>query len=665
MRYYVSTKEASFFIDHVMGIGASAPTVGTYKVGDFIISSTQADGIFGWVCTVAGTPGTWVVIGSGQAGGGGTENAPITLTGYSNIVEFSDARTSVNIGIDEYNVGTDFLEVHYNGLLLVENVHYTLDPEGRRITKIGGQWNTGNYPGQQMLFKVIKGAQGTGSLVQIRKTVTLNESTLEVLTGIPDYNTGSDLMEVHLNGVLLMEGLDYRYEPGKLIKIDTSEAWNPNSVKGQKMFIRVLKNKGNINPTSVDLLDGSITIAKLSPEVIELLNMTEDERIGDMDALETTHKTSVVGAINELFQNANNGKETIATAIGSPLQSSDTFAAMGTKIDSIESKFKTILNTKGVNIDNVDGYDALVDKVNDILPTSSTRKYTMVEAAFDVDGMCTSMNPYVLISQKGEMIIFGGIDDYNGNSNKEKFVLNLKDYTGTVEELSSGNSNLVIPLIRKDEEYKQFAYFTKNNTNSTLTAEAIKIDKTTLTITKTPKFTSESISSQGFCVSLYKHGLVGEHYRSNLNTAVYTYDEELNTWTNQGYTDGGMSGTSKILNEELENGFHAFTQSINGVNGGLIYYDFGTKTMTRVWTKPSNLIISGYTYALRLNDTKFMFKPITGYEILILDISDDSIIKIPSRAHALVIEYKSKFYIYGGKSHHNNPTILNISNIIK
>lgn len=70
VRFYVSTANAPFFLDNVMGYGDSAPVTGDYKVGDFIISSTQADGIFGWVCTKAGTPGTWEIIGSGKSGGG-------------------------------------------------------------------------------------------------------------------------------------------------------------------------------------------------------------------------------------------------------------------------------------------------------------------------------------------------------------------------------------------------------------------------------------------------------------------------------------------------------------------------------------------------------------------------------------------------------------------
>ena len=46
----------------------SAPTTGTWYQGDFVRNSAPTEAgsagskyvIFGWICTVAGTPGTWV-----------------------------------------------------------------------------------------------------------------------------------------------------------------------------------------------------------------------------------------------------------------------------------------------------------------------------------------------------------------------------------------------------------------------------------------------------------------------------------------------------------------------------------------------------------------------------------------------------------------------------
>lgn len=46
---------------YVGGTATVAPTTGTFAVGDFVISANGAT----WVCTVAGTPGTWVQMNSG------------------------------------------------------------------------------------------------------------------------------------------------------------------------------------------------------------------------------------------------------------------------------------------------------------------------------------------------------------------------------------------------------------------------------------------------------------------------------------------------------------------------------------------------------------------------------------------------------------------------
>lgn len=48
-----------------MMMGTAAPTTGTYAVGDRVLNSAPAVGSpKGWICTVAGTPGTWVSEGN-------------------------------------------------------------------------------------------------------------------------------------------------------------------------------------------------------------------------------------------------------------------------------------------------------------------------------------------------------------------------------------------------------------------------------------------------------------------------------------------------------------------------------------------------------------------------------------------------------------------------
>jgi hypothetical protein len=49
----------------------AAPTTGTYAQGDFVKNSAPsgATPTYGWICTVGGTPGTWVALNVGAGGG--------------------------------------------------------------------------------------------------------------------------------------------------------------------------------------------------------------------------------------------------------------------------------------------------------------------------------------------------------------------------------------------------------------------------------------------------------------------------------------------------------------------------------------------------------------------------------------------------------------------
>ena len=82
-------------------------------------------------------------------------------------------------------------------------------------------------------------------------------------------------------------------------------------------------------------------------------------------SLQTNNKT-IIGAINELFQSANNGKELIASSIGEPLSADDTFQAMSNDINSLLSTFKTNMMKNGVTVESGDKFKALIDKVSSL-----------------------------------------------------------------------------------------------------------------------------------------------------------------------------------------------------------------------------------------------------------------------------------------------------------
>ena len=84
------------------------------------------------------------------------------------------------------------------------------------------------------------------------------------------------------------------------------------------------------------------------------------------DANLSTENKTVVGAINEIHQNVNNGKQLIALAIGEPLNAEDTFSAMSDDINGLLSTFKTNMMNNGITVNSGDKFKQLIDKlIND------------------------------------------------------------------------------------------------------------------------------------------------------------------------------------------------------------------------------------------------------------------------------------------------------------
>jgi len=74
----------------------AAPTSGTYQQGDFVRNSAPSGSTptFGWVCTAAGTPGTWVAVSGGALG----MSNPMTTAGDIIVGGAAGAPTRLAIG---------------------------------------------------------------------------------------------------------------------------------------------------------------------------------------------------------------------------------------------------------------------------------------------------------------------------------------------------------------------------------------------------------------------------------------------------------------------------------------------------------------------------------------------------------------------------------------
>lgn len=89
-------------------------------------------------------------------------------------------------------------------------------------------------------------------------------------------------------------------------------------------------------------------------------------QIGILSGLNTTAKSNLVAAVNELFQFANDGKAKWSNVVGSPLASSDTFTQMQTKTQTIKDTLATNLTAKGQSSTGTETLTALVNKVSSV-----------------------------------------------------------------------------------------------------------------------------------------------------------------------------------------------------------------------------------------------------------------------------------------------------------
>ena len=77
-----------------------------------------------------------------------------------------------------------------------------------------------------------------------------------------------------------------------------------------------------------------------------------------------TQSKDLVGAINELFQSADSGKQLIANAIGEPVSADDTFSAMSSDINGLLATFKTNMMNNGIAVGANDKFKQLIDKIS-------------------------------------------------------------------------------------------------------------------------------------------------------------------------------------------------------------------------------------------------------------------------------------------------------------
>ena len=114
----------------------------------------------------------------------------------------------------------------------------------------------------------------------------------------------------------------------------------------EQLYLNEKQDKTDNNlETNDKTIVGAINEIQNSYATAEYVDDNLKMTLGDLTKLQTSNKTNLVGAINELFQNVDSGKQLIATAIDdNNITKDSTFDAMGTAITLLHNQITSLTN---------------------------------------------------------------------------------------------------------------------------------------------------------------------------------------------------------------------------------------------------------------------------------------------------------------------------------
>ncbi|MBN3411183.1 hypothetical protein [Clostridium botulinum] len=176
---------------------------------------------------------------------------------------------------------------------------------------------------------------------------------------------------------------------GTISQVDTTEifrqyqAWFlENKSKHEKDF-EVWMNEFKIatGKKFTDWVDDLKNSLDPNEDIAAQLQMQISENKLQLDDITTDNKRltkdkTITGAINELFTNANNGKNLISSVVGSPLLATDTFQQQHDKIQTLKNTFATNLTAKE---QPSTGNETLLNLINKVANINVGKKYAKGE----------------------------------------------------------------------------------------------------------------------------------------------------------------------------------------------------------------------------------------------------------------------------------------------
>ena len=401
-------------------------------------------------------------------------------------------------------------------------------------------------------------------------------------------------------------------------------------------------------------------INDLNKSLEEQLHLNEKQDKTDNN-LKTNDKT-VVGAINELFQSANNGKQLIANAIGEPLNSNDTFSAMSNDINSLLATFKTNMISNGVTVGSNDKFKQLIDKIAIMAEENNDLRDSLADILKDKGVNVTEGDDIdSLISKVDSIHVLKGFPEwYEPPSNGVWITGPTVEYEYIEGDITSYGENLYIT-----SGYNQ----TKGYVNNFYCFN-IK----TGVMTKKAKMPAVRYSNTIDCVGNMLYCIGGATNSSSFYSAqntIYCYDPKTNSWTTKGTLSEARFGhTSVVVGSKIyiiagSGGTVSQTGDGSQPDKSMIY-DVSTNTCTTFTSRAKNI----YSSAAVLNNKIYVFgggfysNASCGLYIydLALRTWTTKYLKV-YRSGSELLEYNGELYIYNGRSSDTNYAKLSKINL--
>ena len=479
----LNSSENGYFVNNQIDIADSVPTSGTYKIGDIIIKSTQVAGeAIGWICVQAGTPGVW-----SEFGGMLTDERELIINPES-------------IGMDELSRDIK------TKLLLTDSLKNSISQIQNKIVTLESDFDE----------KL--------SNIDFSDYVTKNELNSVQKHKLTDDNgkcqciTGQDLNNIKTVGYYYGENMT------------NAPATNWYYVE---VFVR---DDDNVYQR---LTQHNITMTKYERRYKSGSWTTwKSISTGDLNELQTENKTTLVEAINEVFQSGVNVKQNLV----------DTLIA------------------KGVECSTSNTFDELISFIADL--TSNVFKYWSVAADdWFATGKCTAMpaTSYHLTATayKTKIYCIGGSGTTTANR-----VFDVKTNSwATLTAMPTGRYGLDATRIGK-------GIYCIGGYNNLTTNQRYDIDNNSWSTLATMPTGREFLTVDAVSNNIYAIGGSGSTTYLATNEV---YDVTTDTWSTKTVMPvAKYDHSSAVIGTDI--------YCIGGYTGSLVKTNYKYDTLTDTWT---------------------------------------------------------------------------------